>query len=517
MNMAVDWLDRRAKLSPEHVALVDTISDRRITYKQWNAQANQTAHFLREKVGVKKGDRVAVLSTNCVEYMDVWFACQKLGAVLQNLNWRLAVPELEMILNDAKPVALCYSNDFHEQITKIKLRDDIESIGNFIAFGDKVQDVDLRFSERNSYRPTKPEVEEITMDMPWVICYTGGTTGLPKGVILTHKNLTWNAINTVVSWGLSDQDVAILNAPLFHTGGLNVFTAPLVHCGGTSIVCKTFDTDQMFDLVDNERITVFFGVPTMFVMMQNHPRWEKADFSHLKFVVSGGAPCPMPVFEKFWDRGINFKTGYGLTEAGPNTFWLPNEQLRDKPGAVGYPLMHVEIKLVDKFGVEVTEPGVPGELLIRGPHRTPRYWNNPEATSEAIDELGWLHTGDLALKDDDGAFTVVGRAKDMYISGGENVYPAEVESVIHGHESVAEAAMFGVPNEKWGEVGRAVVALKPGEELTSDELIDYLRERIAHYKVPHSVVFVEELPKTAAGKISKKVLKENFGRLEDAA
>ncbi len=514
MIEAVDWLERRAKLSPNKLALIDTIGGRELTYKQWNAQVNQTAWFLQSKMDVRRGDRVTLLASNSVEYLDLLYACNKLGAVLQNMNWKLAVPEIEMLIKDMKPKGLIYSAEFLDIIHRLQLRDDLSSIHEYVALGKKSRKKDLDFFERDNYRTTKLDRPVITIKDPWVVCYTGGTTGLPKGAILSIENITWNAINTTMSWGVGQDDVAILNAPLFHTGALNVFTTPLVYSGGTSIVCNTFDADQVFDLVSSGLVSVFFGVPTMFAMMQHHPRWEEADFSNLKFIISGGAPCPLPVFEKFWEKGVDFKTGYGLTEAGPNTFWLPADEVQKKPGAVGYPLMQVELGIVDKSGIPITEPDMSGELLIRGPHRTPGYWNNPEATSDAIDDEGWLHTGDLAIFDEDGCYTVVGRAKDMYITGGENIYPAEVESVIYGHDDIAEVAVFGVPDEKWGEIGLAVIALKPGVKLGRKDIVKFLKERIAKYKIPRYFEFVEELPKTGAGKINKKVLKEEYGKLE---
>lgn len=499
-----DWLARRESLTPEKVALIDTMTGRRIKYRYWNRQTNRLANWLRDALGVSKGDRVAVLATNCVEYLDTWFACGKLGAILQNLNWRLAVPEWAAIIADASPRVLIYSQDFISQINS--LRGQVPSVAHFIALGEKALPTDRALAERDHQPDTPPPPVELFMGDAWVICYTGGTTGLPKGAILTHGNITWNSINTVMSWGLAPEDVAILNAPLFHTGGLNVFTAPLVHIGGTSIVCKTFDADQVFDLIASGEVTLFFGVPTMFLMLQQHPRWASADFSRLKLVISGGAPCPMPVFEKFWAKGVDFKTGYGLTEAGPNTFWLPREDVRRKPGAVGHPLFHIEAKLIDTAGRKIDTPDTPGELCVRGPHVCAGYWNNPAATTRAIDPEGWLHTGDLARRDAEGYYYVVGRLKDMFISGGENVYPAEVESVMYGHPAVAEAALVGVPDEKWGEVGRAFVVVQPGAELNEEEFLAYLRERLARYKVPKNVVFVSELPKTGAGKVNKTEL-----------
>jgi fatty-acyl-CoA synthase len=429
MNHVPDWLARRAALSPEKTALIDTLDgDRLITYRAWNQQANQTANFLKGRLKVRKGDRVAVLAKNCVAYLDIWFALNKIGGVLQNLNWRLAPVELAGLLRDAEPVCLVFSADFHETVLEIKhlLGDQLPELVSL----DSQSGVDaVQFTERESCSHNPLPNPGLNPEDPWVICYTGGTTGLPKGALLSYRAITANAVNTIISWGLSPEDVTLLNAPLFHTGGLNVFTAPLVYLGGTNIVAREFDLDQTFNLLQSGAVTVWFGVPTMFVMMQNDPRWEQADFSRNRFLISGGAPCPLPVFEKFWAKGVDFKTGYGLTEAGPNTFWLPAEQVQAKPGAVGYPLFHVEVQVVGEDGQE-RPPGEVGELLIRGPHLFSGYWRSPEATAEAL-QGGWLHTGDLAVRDADGAYTIMGRSKDMIISGGENIYPSEIESVLH--------------------------------------------------------------------------------------
>lgn len=509
-----DWIGRRAQLTPEKVALINTLNgNRTITYREWSRSVNRTARFLRDRLGVRKGDRVAVLAHNCVEYLDIWFALGRIGAILQNLNWRLTPRELQELVVDGAPVGLVYGGEFISQVDE--MRSEIPGVQHFVALGERAEPGDETFTAREEF--SDAPLPEIALDWndPWVICYTGGTTGTPKGAILTHKAITANAVNTVISWGLSPDDVAILNAPLFHTGGLNVFTAPLVYKGGTSVVCKGFDPDQVFDLIQGGEVTLFFGVPTMFILLQEHPRWEEADFSALKLVISGGAPCPMPVFEKFWERGVDFKTGYGLTEAGPNTFWLPPEDVQRKPGAVGFPLFHIDVKVVREDGAEC-EPGEPGELIIRGPHVCDGYWNNPEATAEAIRPSTssgepWLHTGDLAQRDEEGYYTIVGRLKDMIISGGENVYPSEVESVMHAHPAVAEAALIGVPHEKWGEVGRAIVVTGAKAELTEEKLLDFCRERLARYKVPKSVVFVDAMPKTGAGKIDKQVLVSRYG------
>lgn len=504
-----DWLQRRAQLTPEKIALIDMHNNQRaITYREWNDAATHTAVFLHD-LGVRKGDRVAILALNCVEYLDIWFACGKLGAILQTLNYRLTPHELHGLIADTTPMVLIYGPEQVEQVRAIRAYGN--GIQHYLALDTtlRADHNDTAFEERKQHSATVLPKIDLHYDDPWVICYTGGTTGLPKGAILTHGNITWNSVNTVMSWGLTPDDTAILNSPLFHTGGLNVFTAPLVHIGGASIICRSFDVDQVFDLFESDAVTLYFGVPTMFISMQQHPHWAKTDFSRLKFIISGGAPCPMPVFERFWERGVDFKTGYGLTEAGPNTFWLAPADVRRKPGAVGVPLFHVDVQIIDEQGQPCPSDQI-GELLIRGPHVCAGYWNCPEETQQAIVD-GWLHTGDLAYCDAEGYYFVVGRLKDMIISGGENIYPAEVESVLAAHPAVAEAALIGVPNTRWGEVGRAVVVRRPDSTLNEEELIAFGRERLAAYKVPKSVVFVDTLPKNAAGKIDKQLLQQHHG------
>ena len=486
MTHAIDWLARRAELSPEAIALVDIATGESVTYRAWNERTNRTAHLLANQLGVRAGDRVAVLAHNCPAYLDVWQACGKLGAILVNLNWRLAERELAEQLALATPSVIVYGPELASVIPALR------GACRGVAIGAPL-DGDLALDERAHASAANPGTA-ISVDDPWVICFTGGSTGAPKGVILTHGNILWNAINTVASWGITASDVAILNAPLFHTGGLNVFTAPLIYAGGTSLVCRGFEPDQVFDLMN--RATLLFGVPTMFLALQAHPRWATANLAHLRLVISGGAPCPLPVFEAFWARDVAFTTGYGLTEAGPNTFWLPREQVRAKPGAVGYPLMHVEVKLVD------------GELLVRGPHVTPGYWNNPAATTAAIDDEGWLHTGDLAQRDADGAYSIVGRKKDMFISGGENVYPAEIENVLAAHPALAAAAVVGVPDPRWGEVGCAIVVRHAGAAIDEAGLRDHCRASLAAYKVPKRYLFVDALPTTNVGKVDRRRLVE---------
>ncbi|XXF78392.1 long-chain fatty acid--CoA ligase [Myxococcaceae bacterium GXIMD 01537] len=498
MPIAHDWLARRASLSPDAVALVDSVrGGRRITWREWNASANRTARLLHDELGVRQGERVAVLAMNCTEYLDLLFACAKLGAILQPLNWRLSAPELLQLLVDAEPAILVHGPEFEERVQSVRSR--APGLRHVVPLeaSSRLEPGDVPFSRRELLEDSAPVVVQVEAADAWVLCYTGGSTGLPKAAILTHGSITANAANTVVSWGLSSQDVALLNAPLFHTGGLNVFTTPLVYAGGTTIVSRAFDVEQVFDLIHRGEVSVYFGVPTMFIEMQRHPRFDSVDFSRLKLLVSGGAPCPAPVFERFFARGVDFKTGYGLTEAGPNNFWFPSNDVRRKPGAVGVPLFHVDVCL-DGGGEE-------GELLIRGSHLFGGYWRRPEETARAL-AGGWLHTGDIAQRDAEGCYRIVGRVKDLIISGGENIYPSEVESVLSGHPDVAEVCVIGVPDPKWGETPRALVVPRPSSSLSPENLVAWCEGRLARYKTPRSVRFVEALPRTAAGKVDRRAL-----------
>jgi fatty-acyl-CoA synthase len=366
-------LGRRAELCPERIALWDAARGLApITYGEWNARVNQTARFLRDTLGVRRGDRVAVLAMNDPAVLDLWFATGKLGALFAPLNWRLAAEELSAALADVEPAAVIHGPDFAARAGGVR----------WVSFEELARRADMpagRF-----------DAEEVTPADPWILCGTGGSTGTPKAAVLSYAAVAANAVNTAATWGLTATDVALLNAPLFHTGGMNVLTAPLVFAGGASVIARSFDPDQVFDLVRDRRITLLFGVPAMFLALQGHRRWAGAEFSSLRFAISGGAPCPPEIFQKFWDKGVDFKTGYGLTEAGPNNFWLPPEQVKRKPGSVGIPLLQIDARIVDEKG-EPAEAEEVGELLLRGPHLASGYWRRPEETAAAFRD-GWLWT-----------------------------------------------------------------------------------------------------------------------------
>lgn len=490
-----DWLGRRALLSPEAAALIDARTGRAISFAGFDEAACRTARWLRQQ-GVGRGDRVAVLAKNCVEYLDLWFACGKLGAVLQTLNFRLTPAELSSLLLPAPPSIFFFDEAMAQAASALP-----------DACAPRRARLEALAAERASLPGSPFEAASVEAEDPWVICYTGGSTGLPKGAVLTHGSILANAVNTVTSWGLGPRDVAILNAPLFHVGGLSVLTAPLILCGGCSIVCDGFDAGQVIELCKGRGVTAFFGVPTMFLSLLSHPQVREVDWGKLSLVISGGAPCPPAIFEAMWALGAPFKQGYGLTEAGPNNFWMPPSKVRARPGSVGFPLFQIDARVVDAGGNDCPR-GTPGELWLRGPHVFAGYFNQPAETAKTLVD-GWLCTGDVALQDDDGAFSIVGRLKDVIISGGENIYPAEVEAVMASHPQVAEVAVIGVPDPRWGEVGRAVVVARG--PLESAELLAFCGQKLARYKIPKSVVLVDAIPRTGAGKVDKPALRKTHG------
>lgn len=497
-----DWLGRRARYTPHREGLV-VLSGAlraglgspgegplRLTFDQWNRRANRTAHLLRS-LGIGQGDRVGVISQNCVEMLDLLFACGKLGAIYTPYNWRLTAGELRPMVEDANPKLLCYGPRFEDLARELDVPERA-ALGEFDRLLEAMPE-------------TAPPPVSISLDDPWMILYTGGTTGRAKGAIISHRQVTWNAWNTIAGFGLSPEDRVPILTPFFHTGGLHVFTTPLVQLGGTSILMGHFEPGLMLETIRSERVTILFMVPTMFQMVMNHPDFAAADFSRIKFMISGGAPCPRPVYEAYWAKGVLFKSGYGMTEVGPNCFVMPDHEVKRKAGSVGFPIFHAGMRIMAEDG-RPCGPGEVGELQIAGPHVCSGYWRNPDASRQANPD-GWFRTGDLAYRDDEGFYYIVDRKKDMFISGGENVYPVEVEEALYQHPAVAEVAVIGVPDPFWGEVGKAVVVLRPGASVTDKELLAFCRERLAHFKVPKRVEFRQALPKSAAGKILKRELR----------
>ncbi|NOR38985.1 MAG: AMP-binding protein [Candidatus Thorarchaeota archaeon] len=499
-----DWTGRRAILTPKKEAIVDNIQNTRYTFEEMDKRANQVARLLLDS-GVQKGDRVGIYSKNRFDFLDILFACGKIGAILTPFNIRLSTPETEYLLKKTNPSIVFYDPNLGIQFGKIRPLLEKQHV---VVMGNKMFDTDpdiYSLMTRNS--SSAVERPAITMDDPFLIVFTGGTTGLPKGAILSHRLVFWNSVNTIVSWGLRPDDIQPLLFPLFHTGGINVLLIPFYHLGALSIIMGDFDPEETLRVVESERCTIVIGVPTVFNMISQSSNFKKTNFEHVRLFISGGAPCPVAIMEKYWERGKILKMGYGLTEVGPNNFYLPDDAVKERPTSVGFPAFHCDMKIVDDDNVTLSDEEV-GELMLRGPHTFSGYWEEPEESAKVIESDGWVHTGDLVMRDSDGFYYIVGRKKDMFISGGENVFPSEIEDVLYKHPAILEAAVIGVPHEKWGEVGKAFIVLKDGELLAEDEIRQYMDDKLARYKIPKHYEFRGDLPKSAAGKILKRELED---------
>jgi fatty-acyl-CoA synthase len=498
-----EWLARREALTPEQIGLIDAESGLRLTYRDLNRRAQALAALLSEHYGVQPGERLAVLAANAPEYLDALFAAALLGAILVPLNWRLTVYELQTILTDCSP-ALLFHDATHaakaaEVVTALSERG--ASAPRLLAFADFPGAAEELAARARAF-------ESAAGEEPVLILYTSGTTGVPKGALLSHRMLTWNAVNTQISWGLRENDVTPTFAPLFHAGGLNVLTTPLYHCGGTVVLLRSSEPARILEVIERERCTLVFAVPTVFQMLMEHPAFERTDLSSLRFCVTGGSSCPLPVIRRYGERGLLLRQGYGLTEVGVNCFSLAPEDALRKAGSVGRPVFHSRARIVDEEDRDVAR-GEVGELVLAGPHVCSGYWRRPEETARAA-RGGWWHTGDLARCDEDGYYYIVGRKKDLFISGGENVYPAEVEQVLLAHPGIAEAAVIGRPDARWGEVGLAVVVPREPGGLSAEEVLTFCAGRLARYKIPRTVVFAEALPRNAMGKVLKAELRARY-------
>ena len=504
---AADLLTHRALLTPDREALLELSGARRYSFAMLNSRANRLAHFLRERLGVEKGDRVSILAHNSVAYIDLFYGVAKIGAVLAPLNWRLAGRELAYILEDCRPKVLFCGPEFTE--TLASFRDEVD-IPVYVALEGAAIEGALDYDQGLEQVPeTEPERPVLDAEDPYCILYTSGTTGSPKGAMIPHRQVLWNCINTAVSWGLSEQDVSPVFVPLFHAGGLFAFLTPLFYLGGRIVLARSLEVEESLRVIEVEGCTVVLGVPTIYQMWMSSPRFAEADLSRVRWLISGGAPCPEALMNAWREqKGVVFRQGYGLTEVGPNCFSMTDAESVPKSGSVGKPIFHSQMRIVDEEGRERPVDEV-GELLIRGPHVCSGYWNNPEATSQTIRD-GWLHTGDMARRDDDGFYYIAGRFKDMIISGGENIYAAEVEAAALEHPELAEAALIGQPDPKYGEVGLLVVVPVEGKTPTAESVLRVCRDHLARYKVPKTVVFTDALPYSPYGKVQKAELKRRF-------
>ncbi len=464
------WLTDRARTTPDRIAI--DYHDRELDYRELDDAATRFASSFAER-GLQRGDRVATLTGNTPEHVAIFFACARLGLILAPLSWRLTAPELAYQFEDSEPALFLVEPEYAE----------------------------LAEATGHSFEPLRVPAasgtpEDVAQDDdPLLLVYTSGTTGKPKGALLTHANCFWTNVGFDVATGISGDDVVLQVLPQFHCGGWNVQALLSWWKGARVVLERTFEPDRCLELIESKRVTTTMGVPANYLFMSQSPRFATADLSSLRRAVVGGAAMPVALLETWRERGVEIVQGYGLTEAAPNVLCLPPEDAVRKAGYAGKPYPQVEVALSDE-----------NELLVRGPNVFAGYWRNPEAT-EATMVDGWLRTGDLAERDDEGYYRISGRLKEMYISGGENVYPAEVEDALLSLDGVADAAVLGVPDERWGEVGMAFVVLEPGATLSADDVLEAARERLARFKVPASVRFLDELPRSGMNKVLKDELR----------
>ena len=496
------WIGRRAAATPRLPAI--TFDGHTTSYGELLDRIDRLAAELAAG-GVGRGDRVGYLGLNDPMFLITLFAAARIGAVFVPLNYRLTAAELGYILADAGVHTLLADTRHAAVAGPVLTEAGVRRALALSAVPGWEPLADLLANRGRLAAPVHPRSDEVA-----VIMYTSGTTGRPKGAMLTHGNLFWNNVNALLSLDFSQDDVSLVAAPLFHIGGLNVTTLVTLQKGGQIVLMPAFDPGQALKLIAEYRVTTMFGVPAMFLFMSQVPEFAAADLSSVRCLICGGAPVPETLISRYGQRGIAFVEGYGLTETAPLALVLRTDEVSVKVGAAGHAVLPLsDVRLVDT-GNNPVAPGERGEICVRGPQVMAGYWHNREATDAVINAGGWFHTGDIGQADQDGYVYVVDRLKDMVITGGENVYPAEVEAVLYHHPAIAEVAVLGTPHEQWGEAVTAVVALNPGAALTLEELSAFARDKLAGYKIPLRLEFLDALPRNPAGKVLKYQLLEQL-------
>lgn len=495
-----DWLAWHAEFDPGRVAAIDLATGRALTYHGFNDRATRLATALRERYGVEAGDRVGFLAHNSTDHFETLFACWKLGAIFVPMNWRLSAHETAAIVEHCEPRVVLHDDEFVAQLAptdtpRVARRPGREGCAYEAAIA--------------AHEP-RVVMEHVDFDTVNMLLYTSGTTGRPKGVIYTHRMTHNIVVHAALHARVRAGTRTLTYAPLFHSAGLNAVSMPQFHYGGSVAVMKSFDPAECLRLLCDPQmaITHSVGVPTTYILMSQQPAFETAAFPTLELAGVGAAPVPLHLLETWARKGLSLSQSYGMTEVFSVSF-CPPEKAREKLGSAGHALMHVQVQIGNEHGIELPR-GEVGEIQVRGPGVTPGYWHDPEATAAAFTASGWFRSGDAGRMTADGTLYVVDRIKDMYVSGGENVYPAEVEDAIDQLDAVSHCAVIGVPEPTWGEIGVALVLLRPGATLDAAAVLAHCRDRLARYKVPRRVVFVEQLPLSAQGKVLKKELRRIY-------
>ncbi len=495
------WIETHAGFTPDKVALKHARGEE--TYAGFADKVRTYARMLKHRLGVGRGDRIAYLGPNTAEYLFLFFAAARLGAMFLPLNWRLAAAEHAYILRDSGAKAVFCDDEYLDHAEGFRIDfPDTAFVGCRAAasrFGWHLLEEELSLAAGDDHNP------HVGPDAPFLLVYTSGTTGRPKGAVLTQEAIHYNALNCVHAADMRSGDKILVSIPLFHVGGLNIMLTPGLYCGASIVLHERFDPGDALRSIEDDRITLIIAVPAVMQALKGHPGWESADLSSLRQMTTGSTIVPVAMIQPFLDRGMAVCQLYGSTETAPGAIYQLAADGYRKPGSIGKPALHCEARIVDADGADVA-PGESGEILIKGKSILYEYWGNEEATREAIRD-GWYHTGDVGYRDEDGDYWVNDRLKDVIISGGENIYPAEVEQVLYDMDEVEDASVVGRPDEKWGEVPVAVIALRDGAALDKETVAGRLDGVLARFKHPKDVVFVDEFPRNAMGKILKYELR----------
>lgn len=489
--IALDWIGKWAELSPNKIAVKEAKSGNEISYFDLNTLAGYASANVNEKYNITTGNRIAVVSDFSIGLIALFSAAQKAGFILVPINSHLTPHEIAYQIEDSQASIVFYEDKYLQKLTQTDIP--------------KITWSDISQKTKSTYAASVSENDAI------FILYTSGTTGKPKGCIYTHKMMFWNSINTELRLDITSSDITLNCMPSFHTGGWNVLITPFLHHGATVWLQNEFDADTVLQNLEKSKSTLFMAVPTMLKMMSQCKSFASANLSNVRYFIVGGEAMPIPEIETWDKKGVPIRQGFGLTEVGPNVTSLHQSDTIRKRGSIGFFNFYISGRVVNEAG-EDCKPEEVGELWLGGPNVSPGYWNNPEETKKAYSD-GYFKTGDLVKRDAEGYIYVVGRKKDMYISGGENVYPREVEKVLESHPDISEAAVVGVPHEKWGETGAAFLILKSGKKLSEEEVLAFCQKYLAKFKLPKHLVFLDEFPKNATGKIDKIKLKSFINQI----
>jgi len=507
MNWVGDWAGRRAALTPNRIALYDSFTKTSFTFRDMNDRACRVGTYLADVLGLRKGDVVTLICRNRIEAIDIYLACGKLGIILAPLSQRLKKPELDDLMGRLKPKVLFHENQFAELVATLSFPSSVQSVLNLD---------DDRSIFDNVILKTEPREVNVPLAMNEVCLYvhTGGTTAVPKICIVSHRQMVWNSMDLLATGIVGLFKNVLITFPFFHIGGWNTFT-PLFHGGITSVLMREFNAGLVLDLINEGRVENFGAVEAMLQFLIAHPKFAETDFSSLKAITTAAAPCSKSVMQIFLDKGIPISQTYGMTEAGPsNCAYLARsdsfDELVANAASIGTSMFHCDSKIVDQESGDEVKPGELGVLCLRSPHNFDGYLNDPARTGKTLDRDGWIYTGDLAVQDRDGLIFIKGRADNMFISGGENISPEEIELALMKHPAVAGAVCAGIPDPKWGQAPVALVIFHAGRSAAEDELKAICRDHLADYKVPKQIRPVAELPLTGAGKLNRNAVVAMF-------